>query len=125
MSKLLFPDISTTIVSQKIFWGLDELLSFVIFWVKAFFFFFCTALFQFSRQRADAADDSAAAVPSPALRPRCQRLCVSEKVTVRLDLTSCLHTRTHTELDPTPELGRVILKVRCGLLLHFHRGKKQ
>lgn len=43
VSKLLFPHISTTIVSQEIFSGLDELLPFLIFWVKEnqlFFFLF-------------------------------------------------------------------------------------
>lgn len=84
VSKLLFPNISTTIVSQKIFRGLDELLPSLIFWVGEnllFFFFllFCTALFQFPRQRPDDADDSEAAVASPDSQPRCQRLGAAEK----------------------------------------------
>lgn len=128
VSKLLFPDISTTIVSQEIFWGLDELLPFLIFWVKEnLLFFLSTALFQFSRRRADDADDCVAAVPSPHLRPSCQRLRASEMSQSKSFFGfNELRFRTPPlptpqNLAQTPEIGPAILEV----MLQSHSNQKQ
>lgn len=114
VSKLLFPNISTSIVSQKIFRGLDELLPSLIFWVgeNLLFFFFC-----FFAPRSFSFPASGPMTPMT-VRPRWLRLIRSQDVSgsVRpkshsqnlLDLTSCLFLHTwirmaSLKLDPKPQ----------------------